>query len=190
MSNGGNLGAAAKACPAPAGIVLRLVFNYGIAGERSQRPMERVETVGLMIEGGRSDEEVDEAIGRVLLSFGAEIEGPTLNGKWASVDVGGKSRAAALVRMAPPGVEWTAMDSEEEACFAIAAKTHQIGRVIQEEALPVGWRRADDVEGAISTMGAMGLLFQELEALDEATQLGREVERAPVASPAARRPAL
>ena len=92
------------------------------------------------------------------------------------VDVGNEGRAAAVIRMNPPGVDFGSMADEVAAFDAIARKAREIGKAVADEIQPVGWRRADDVEGTISTMSALGLIFEELEALDQAVQLGREVE--------------
>ena len=69
------------------------------------------------------------------------------------------------------------MSNDEEAFFELAMKTRQIGLGIASAMHPIGWRRADDVEGATSTMDAMDRLFQELEAQDEAQQLGDSIRK-------------
>lgn len=169
-----------KSDPEPVRIVLRLEFEYYILSALSFQNDKRVESIGLMFKAGSDMGAIDAAIESVLAGYGAhtsngrelKVGHGAMKEEWTEIKAADRACQAVMLHLPLSLGKSKVMSNDEEAFFECAIRTRQIGLGIASAMHPIGWRRADDVEGATSTMSAMNRLFQELEALDEAQQLG------------------
>lgn len=159
----------------PEAMVLRLTFGYGIQDEMVQKELRRDETIGLLHQGGGGGLERDAKIGEILASAGATWPDRPVDERWSWVEVGARTAATIQVHVARPLVDLGQMPSEDAAMEAIAGYARETGRRIAEATLAVGWGRADEQAGASTVMQGLGMLFDQLEGLHEATQLRREI---------------